>query len=140
MDDGGALSELLEEALAMVGGALSDQRIRILKLESESKQNKKMATRYHHRLKASATLANLAYAYSTAVDKAASADLKGKYPHISDVKGVAKAILGYLKTSDKHLVPYKDLGLNIDPLLTETRRLKNSGALGLAVFSLCEDD
>ena len=128
-----------EDALLSVESALADYRTRIRALEVELKQERKMAVRYHHRLNASVPLINLAYTYCSVVDKAASGDLKARYAHIPELRPVAKALFRYLKKSDEDLVPYNRLGLNTEPVLTEYRRLRNSGALGLAVFSLDED-
>ncbi|QDZ21422.1 hypothetical protein HOP50_05g39490 [Chloropicon primus] len=134
------VNELVEDALTTLESAIVDQGFRIKKLELESNQREKMAARSQHRLKASIPLVNLAYAYCSTVHKASNADLKEKYPHVSEVKGAAKSIMRYMKKSDKALVPYKQLGLNIEPLESEARRLKNSGVLGLAVFSLNEEE
>ena len=134
--------EPAEAALADLESVLCDQRTRIRKLEHESRQRHRTAVRSQHRLRASLPLVNLAYAYCAAVSKSSGRDLKQKYPHVSEVKPCAKAIMKYMKKSDKFLEPVKDLeaSLSTEPLEMETRRLKNSGVLGLAVFSLDEED
>ena len=119
-----------------IASTVTDHSHRLKKLEAERKQKDRMLARSNHRLKAAVPLVNLAYAYCSAAQKGAPAELKGKYPHICEVKSVAKAILRYVKKRNADLIPYNQLDLNTEPLQTESRRLRNQNGVALAVFSL----
>lgn len=134
------LSESIDEALTSIASAITDQKLRLRNVEMESKRRGELAACAGHRLKASVPLINLAYAYCSAAHKASPAELKKTYSHICEMKSIAKALLRYIKKGQADFVPYSQLDLNVEPLRTEARRLRNQTDVALGVFAPIEED